>query len=120
VSKLEARIKRIEKRVAIDEKPPLTMEELHHYIKLKNPEWLRQKAMDPHCNGNVYNALNTPTPKKIIRMFRRGILERWLKEQREISDARARKSEKQLCEYRAIEELRRQRSTGQPDVGPVD
>jgi hypothetical protein len=72
VSKLEARIKRIERRVAIDEKPGPTPIDPRHYIKLQDPEGFRQKAMDPNCRLlSMRHAVDSPTPKKVIRLFRR-------------------------------------------------
>jgi hypothetical protein len=49
VKNFRSRIERIEKRVAIDEKPTMTVGELYHYSKLRDPEGFHRNAMDPHC-----------------------------------------------------------------------
>jgi hypothetical protein len=87
MSNLKSRIERIEKRVAVDEKPYLTMSELCHYIKLADPEGFRREAMDPACHdSNMHEALHFPTPKRVIRLFLRGDLERLLTERASASE----------------------------------
>ena len=69
---LKSRIDRIEKRVAIDEKPMLTWEELHHYWRLEHPEEFRQGAVDPAswCHDIAKHIEHCPTPKRVLRLYR--------------------------------------------------
>jgi hypothetical protein len=66
---LASRIKRIEQRVAADEKPYQGWLDLYYYMKVLEPEMLRREAEDPRCpyHANAYEALHTPTPKRILR-----------------------------------------------------
>ena len=72
---LNSRIERIEKRVALDENG-LTLTELVHCMKLEDPEGFRRDATDPACRDRMMQeVLNSPTPKRVIRRFRRQQLE---------------------------------------------
>ena len=73
MSRLKSRIERLEARIAADDSPELLLIELCHLIKLQDPEAFRRKAMDPACQNqlNMQAALNSPTPKRVLRYFRR-------------------------------------------------
>ena len=62
------------------------MENLYHYLMLKDPEGFRRETMDPHCRDRMMrqNALNTPVPKRVERWFRRGLLEKRLLESKKM------------------------------------
>jgi hypothetical protein len=72
VSNLKTRIERIEKRLAVDESPLVTLEELVHYVQLQDPAGFRRKATDPNCRDSLMKqVLDQPPPKRILRLFRR-------------------------------------------------
>jgi hypothetical protein len=72
VRNLKSRIERIEKRVAADEKPIQEWLDVYYYMKVLDPEGLRRDAMDSRCwyHNNAHEALNSPTPKRILRQVR--------------------------------------------------
>ena len=87
VNKLKSRIEAIEKRIEIDE-GPLTLIEILYAIKLENPEAARRYAMDPTCHDHRLwqEVVNSPTPKRVIRYFRRQQLEQLTKAPASSSD----------------------------------